>query len=66
MIDVRKVYTTKEVADMFDISSSHLLLVSKELFKKGDISISDMRQSGKRVYLFNNNAINTLKIKFKK
>ena len=66
MENVQNIYTTKEVADMFNISASHLLRVSKELLKDNTFTDNDMRQSGKRIYLFNNKAIEKLRIKFKK
>lgn len=67
MINVNKVYITKEVADeLGDINASYLIRVAKELKDNGTITDNDMRAAGKRNYLFNENAVNELRKKLNK
>jgi len=66
MIDVNKVFITKEVADKLNITSSYLVKLGKKLQNEGKISGTDMRGAGKSTYLFNQNAIDCLKENLKK
>ncbi|MCU7192782.1 hypothetical protein GMA43_13775 [Turicibacter sanguinis] len=64
-MDVRKVYTTVEVANKLDISPQHCLKIAKELYCDGKLSDFEFRDSGKRTYLFNDSAIKKLENYFK-
>lgn len=57
MTDVRNVYITKEVAELLDINPSYLL----RLAKKMQFSPAEMREAGKRNYLFSKEAVEKLK-----
>lgn len=57
MSDVRNVFITKEVAEMLDINPSYVLRLAKEM----NLSPSEMREAGKRTYLFNMDAVKKLK-----
>jgi hypothetical protein len=57
MADVRKVFVTKEVADMLNLSNSYTI----KLAKKIGLSESEMREAGIRNYLFNESAVEKLK-----
>lgn len=57
MSDVRTVYITKEVAEILDINPSYLLRLAKAM----NFSASEMREAGKRNYLFSEEAIEKLK-----
>ena len=66
MLDINKVYITKEVADTLNISSSHILRLLKELLSDGTLSNNDVRLAGKNTYLFNELAIEKLRLKLKR
>lgn len=66
MIDVNKVYITKEVAEKLDLNPSYLIRVAKNLYDNGIINSSDMRSAGKRNYLFNDNAVEIIKNNLKR
>lgn len=57
MIDVREVYVTSEVAKMLDISTQYCLKIAKELKENGILSDSDLREAGKRNYIFSKYAV---------
>jgi hypothetical protein len=57
MTDVRKVFITKEVADMLEINPSYLLRLAKSM----KFPPSEMREAGKRNYLFSEKAVEKLK-----
>lgn len=62
MTDVRNVFVTKEIADDLGINPSYLLRVAKQMnFKE-----SEMRDTGKRNYLFSIEAKRKLEEKFNK
>lgn len=56
MTDVRKVYITKEVAELLGINPSYLLRLAKSM----QLSPSEMREAGKRNYLFSEEAVEKL------
>lgn len=56
MTDVRKVYITKEVAERLGINPSYLLRLAKSM----QLSPSEMREAGKRNYLFSEEAVEKL------
>jgi hypothetical protein len=60
MSDVRKVFITKEVSDILDMSPAYLIRVAREL----NFSDSEFRDAGKRNYLFSEEAIEKLRQKF--
>ena len=62
MTDVRNVFITKEVADILEINPSYLLRLAKTM----EFSPSEMREAGKRNYLFSKEAIEKLKNRNKK
>ena len=57
MSDVRKVFITKEVAEQLGINPSYLLRLAKNM----KFSASEMREAGKRNYLFSEEAVEKLK-----
>lgn len=57
MSDVRKVFITKEAADMLSLNPSYLI----RLAKKMGLSETEMREAGNRNYLFSEEAIQKLK-----
>lgn len=57
MTDVRKVFITKEVAEQLNINPSYLLRLAKSMH----FSPSEMREAGKRNYLFSEEAVEKLK-----
>lgn len=57
MTDVRKVYITKEVAEILEINPSYLLRLAKSM----KLSAAEMREAGKRNYLFSAEAVEKLK-----
>lgn len=57
MSDVRKVFITKEVAQMLDINPSYLLRLAKNM----NLPPNEMREAGKRNYLFSEEAVEKLK-----
>lgn len=57
MTDVRKVFITKEVSEILNINPSYLLRLAKSM----NLSPSEMREAGKRNYLFSEEAVEKLK-----
>ena len=57
MSDVRNVFITKEVADMLGIHPSYVLRLANAM----KFSPSEMREAGKRNYLFSREAVEKLK-----
>lgn len=57
MSDVRTVFTTSEVAEMLNLTSSYVL----RLVSKIDFSPKEFRKVGKRNYLFSEEAVQKLK-----
>nr|QGT51097.1 hypothetical protein Firmicute1046_1730 [uncultured Firmicutes bacterium] len=57
MSDVRKVFITKEVAEILEINPSYLLRLAKTM----QFSPAEMREAGKRNYLFSEEAVERLK-----
>ena len=57
MADVRKVFITKEVAERLDINPSYLLRLAKSM----NLPPDEMREAGKRNYLFSEEAVEKLK-----
>jgi len=53
MSDVRLTFVTKELADKFDMTSNYIIQVAKSL----DLNESEMREAGKRTYLFSIEAV---------
>ena len=53
MADVRKVFITKEVAEKFDMTPSYIIRVAQSL----KLNETEMREAGKRNYLFSEEAI---------
>lgn len=61
MVDVRKIYVTSEVAKILDVSAQYCLRIAKDLKEQGILSESDLREAGKRNYLFSDVAVAKLK-----
>ena len=61
MSDVRMVYTTAEVAQMLQITSSYLLRLAADM----RFSPAECRRAGKRNYLFSQEAVEKLRQKEK-
>lgn len=66
MTDVRDVYVTSEVAKKLEISTQYCLKIAKEFKENGILSDSDLREAGKRNYLFSEFAVQKLKSHFTK
>lgn len=62
MSDVRKVFITKEIADELGVNPSYLIKVAKKM----ELKESEMREAGKRNYIFSIEAKEKLEEKFKK
>lgn len=56
MADVREVFITKEIADKFDMSPNYIIKIARSL----DLSELEMREAGKRTYLFSIEAVNKI------
>lgn len=57
MSDVRKVFITKEVADMLSLNPSYLIKLAKRM----GLNETEMREAGNRNYLFSEEAVEKLK-----
>ncbi len=57
MTDVRDVFITREVADILNITPTYLIKKAKKI----GLSNAEMREAGKRNYLFSKEAIEKLK-----
>ena len=57
MSDVRKVFITKEVAELLNINPSYLLRLAKSI----NFAPNEMREAGKRNYLFSEEAVEKLR-----
>lgn len=66
IIDVRKVFITKEVADKLGVNPSYLIRVAKKMLSEKTITDKDMRDAGKRNYIFNEKALKEFKVYFEK
>ncbi|MGV3027100.1 hypothetical protein ACED96_15475 [Clostridium thermobutyricum] len=66
MENVQKVYTTKEIADKFGVSTTYILRVANHLLDYGYISEKDYRRSGKTVCLYNDKAVREIAKKLNK
>lgn len=66
MVDVNKVHITKEVSEQLDINPSYLIRLAKSLVDSGELTSKDMRSAGKRNYIFNEKAIETIKNNLKR
>lgn len=62
MSDVREVFITAEVSRQLDITPAYLVRLAKKL----ELPESDFRETGKGSYLFNLNALETIKSNLKK
>ncbi len=56
MTDVRNVYITKEVSERLNINPSYLLRLAKSM----NFTPEEMREAGKRNYLFSEEAVRKL------
>lgn len=57
MTDVRKVFITREVAEMLNLTPTYLI----KLAKKMGLNDNEMREAGNRNYLFSEEAVEKLK-----
>ena len=64
MENVENVLITAEVAKLLDYETVHVIRVAKELLNQGIITEKDFRSAGLRTYLFNQEALKQLRIKF--
>lgn len=64
-VNVYDVFTTKEVAQVLDLNPDYTLRVVKLMIRDGSLNPDNIRQSGKRTYIFNKTAIKELAQKFK-
>ena len=60
MSDVQKVFITKEVSDILDMTPAYLIRTAKSM----NLSEDEFREAGKRNYLFSESAVEKLKIRF--
>lgn len=56
MTDVRKVFVTREVAEILKINPSYLLRLAKSM----NFGPHEMREAGKRNYIFSEEAVKKL------
>lgn len=56
MTDVRNVFITKEVADKFNMSPNYIIKIARSI----DLNEYEMRDAGKRTYLFSLEAVNKI------
>jgi hypothetical protein len=66
MIDINKVYITKEVAILLNLSSAHVIRLTQILLSEGVLTSKDVRQANKGTYLFNSLAVEQLRFKIKR
>ncbi|MGL5803822.1 MAG: hypothetical protein ACRCX7_14805 [Cetobacterium sp.] len=66
MIDINKVYITKEVATLLNLSSAHVIRLTQALLTEGVLTSKDVRQANKGTYLFNDLALEQLRFKIKR
>ncbi len=66
MENVQKIYTTKEIADKFDVTPTYILRVAKHLLDYGYITDKDYRKSGKSTHLYNDKAVREIAKKLNK
>lgn len=57
MSDVRDVYITREVADLIGLNTAYLIRLAKKI----GLNESEMREAGRRNYLFSKEAVNKLR-----
>lgn len=57
MSDVREVFITREVADEIGLNTAYTIRLAKKL----NLSESEMREAGKRNYLFSKEAVEKLR-----
>lgn len=62
--NVQQVFVTAEVARMLNYEPAHIIRVAKELAEQGILSKQEFRNAGPRTYLFNQEAIKKLRLKF--
>lgn len=62
MSDVRKVFITSEVSKVLDITPAYLVRLARSL----DLNESEFRETPKGSYLFNESAVEKLKLKLSK
>lgn len=53
MANVQEVYITKELADKFNMTPNYIIQVAKAL----NLNSFEMREAGKRTYLFSEEAV---------
>jgi hypothetical protein len=56
MANVQEVFITKELADKFNMTPNYIIQVAKGL----NLSNAEMRDAGKRTYLFSIEAVNKI------
>lgn len=57
MSDVNDVFITREVADMVGLNTAYVIRLAKKI----GLSPSEMREAGKRNYLFSRSAVEKIK-----
>ena len=62
MANVQEVFITKELADKFDMTPNYIIQVAKGL----NLSDTEMREAGKRTYLFSSEAVEKIGEKLNK
>lgn len=62
MSDVRDIYITAEVSRELDITTAYLVRLAKSL----DLPATDFRETSKGSYLFNREAVETIKSNLKR
>lgn len=63
-MNVQHVYLTAEVAEQLKVNQAYLLRTAKELKSQNKITATQMRESGKRNYIFSNEAVDILRAYF--
>lgn len=64
-MNVKNVYLTAEVADKLQVNQAYLLRTAKDLKLQNKITDTQMRESGKRNYIFSEEAVKLLEDYFK-
>lgn len=59
-MSVKNVYLTAEVAQQLELNQAYLLRVAKELREKNELTEDQMREAGKRNYIFSDDAVKKL------
>ena len=60
-LTVKDVFITKEVADKLKLNPSYVIRLAKSLIEENKLTEDDVRQAGKRTYIFTKKSIEIIK-----